>query len=367
MAEQLARVSPEIELCYETFGDPATTPRCCSIMGLGTQMVAWHEDFCERARRPRLLRHPLRQPRHAAARRTSPTRRRRRSAAARARKRDAAAYTLADMAGDAVGAARPPRHRAGAHRRRLDGRDDRPDDRDPLPRARALARLDHVQHRRPAQRPAGARRCSRLAAGRRRATASGYIEHARRSSTRRSARPASSTTRPRCATMIARSASTAAHDAAGPRPPARRRSSPTATARRSCAALTCPRSSSTAPPTSSSRRPAAARPPRRSRARGCSRSTAWATTSRAAPGRRSSTRSPRPPPAPAARPRAAPNGLDHQDQHDREHHDDREDRGRHRPPATGCPSSPGLDWSRVWRPSGGVPTQSSSSGAGMYG
>ena len=33
-------------------------------MGLGTQMIAWHEDFCAAARRARLLRRPLRQPRH---------------------------------------------------------------------------------------------------------------------------------------------------------------------------------------------------------------------------------------------------------------------------------------------------------------
>ena len=34
-----------ITLCYETFGDPAD-PAALLIMGLGMQMVAWHEDFC---------------------------------------------------------------------------------------------------------------------------------------------------------------------------------------------------------------------------------------------------------------------------------------------------------------------------------
>jgi len=34
-----------IELCYETFGDPSD-PALLLIMGLGTQMIAWHEDFC---------------------------------------------------------------------------------------------------------------------------------------------------------------------------------------------------------------------------------------------------------------------------------------------------------------------------------
>lgn len=35
----------DVELCYETFGDPAH-PAVLLIMGLGTQMVGWHEDFC---------------------------------------------------------------------------------------------------------------------------------------------------------------------------------------------------------------------------------------------------------------------------------------------------------------------------------
>ena len=35
----------ELELCYETFGDPAD-PTLLLIMGLGTQMLGWHEDFC---------------------------------------------------------------------------------------------------------------------------------------------------------------------------------------------------------------------------------------------------------------------------------------------------------------------------------
>ena len=46
MAESTCRVG-EIEICYETFGDPAD-PAILLIMGLGTQMVAWHEDFCAR-------------------------------------------------------------------------------------------------------------------------------------------------------------------------------------------------------------------------------------------------------------------------------------------------------------------------------
>ena len=44
MAESFCRVG-DIDICYETFGDPAD-PAMLLIMGLGTQMVAWHDDFC---------------------------------------------------------------------------------------------------------------------------------------------------------------------------------------------------------------------------------------------------------------------------------------------------------------------------------
>src|SRR3954451_13075762 len=46
MPEQLVRVSKEIELCYETFGDPAD-PTALMIMGLATQMIAWPDEMCE--------------------------------------------------------------------------------------------------------------------------------------------------------------------------------------------------------------------------------------------------------------------------------------------------------------------------------
>ena len=35
-----------IEIVYDTFGDPATPPMVL-IMGLGTQMIAWEEEFCQ--------------------------------------------------------------------------------------------------------------------------------------------------------------------------------------------------------------------------------------------------------------------------------------------------------------------------------
>src|SRR3954454_15645602 len=46
MSEQMCRVSDEIELCYETFGDPLK-PTALLVMGLATQMIAWPDEFCE--------------------------------------------------------------------------------------------------------------------------------------------------------------------------------------------------------------------------------------------------------------------------------------------------------------------------------
>jgi pimeloyl-ACP methyl ester carboxylesterase len=46
MREEFCDVGRGVTLCYETFGDPDDTP-ILLIMGLATQMIAWHEDFCE--------------------------------------------------------------------------------------------------------------------------------------------------------------------------------------------------------------------------------------------------------------------------------------------------------------------------------
>jgi pimeloyl-ACP methyl ester carboxylesterase len=46
MAEEFCDVGRGVTLCYETFGDPEDPP-ILLIMGLATQMIAWHEDFCE--------------------------------------------------------------------------------------------------------------------------------------------------------------------------------------------------------------------------------------------------------------------------------------------------------------------------------
>jgi pimeloyl-ACP methyl ester carboxylesterase len=46
MDERFCDVGRGVTLCYETFGDTDDTP-ILLIMGLATQMIAWHEDFCE--------------------------------------------------------------------------------------------------------------------------------------------------------------------------------------------------------------------------------------------------------------------------------------------------------------------------------
>jgi pimeloyl-ACP methyl ester carboxylesterase len=46
MAEEFVDVGRDVTLCYEAFGDPDDPP-IVLIMGLATQMIAWHEDFCE--------------------------------------------------------------------------------------------------------------------------------------------------------------------------------------------------------------------------------------------------------------------------------------------------------------------------------
>lgn len=46
MEEKFCTVG-EVELCYETFGSPSD-PTVLLVMGLGTQMIAWRTEFCER-------------------------------------------------------------------------------------------------------------------------------------------------------------------------------------------------------------------------------------------------------------------------------------------------------------------------------
>jgi pimeloyl-ACP methyl ester carboxylesterase len=100
MPESFCRVG-DVELCYETFGDPAD-PAMLLIMGLGTQMLGWSDDFCtELAARGF---HAIRFDNRDIGRSTlidgvrPPT-----IGQILRRDRRAAGYVLADMAGDAVG------------------------------------------------------------------------------------------------------------------------------------------------------------------------------------------------------------------------------------------------------------------------
>ncbi len=100
MSEQFAQVG-ELEICFETFGDPAD-PAMLLIMGLGTQMVAWHDDFCAglASRGFFVIRHDNRD----IGRSTHLTHRKPPSLVQLVlRDRRRAPYTLADMAGDSVG------------------------------------------------------------------------------------------------------------------------------------------------------------------------------------------------------------------------------------------------------------------------
>jgi pimeloyl-ACP methyl ester carboxylesterase len=100
MSEETARVG-DVELCYETFGDPAH-PALLLVMGLATQMLGWREAFCAQIAERGF--HVVRYDNRDVGRSTKftshppPTR-------AQLLRRDAraAAYTLADMAGDGIG------------------------------------------------------------------------------------------------------------------------------------------------------------------------------------------------------------------------------------------------------------------------
>ena len=65
-----------IELFYETFGEPDGEP-LLFVMGLGAQAHVWDERAAPGVRRPRLLRHPVRQPRRRAVDQAGGHRRRR--------------------------------------------------------------------------------------------------------------------------------------------------------------------------------------------------------------------------------------------------------------------------------------------------
>jgi pimeloyl-ACP methyl ester carboxylesterase len=100
MAESLCRVG-DVEICFETFGDPAD-PALLLIMGLGTQMLGWHEDFCAdlAGRGFHVIRYDNRDIGRSTILDSYPA-----PTVGQLIRRDkrAAAYTLAEMAADGVG------------------------------------------------------------------------------------------------------------------------------------------------------------------------------------------------------------------------------------------------------------------------
>ena len=100
MDERFAQVG-EIELCYETFGEP-DRPAVLLVMGLGTQMIGWHGDFCAQLAERGF--HVIRYDNRDAGRSTHlsdrPAPKPREIVTRRIRE---PAYLLADMAADGVG------------------------------------------------------------------------------------------------------------------------------------------------------------------------------------------------------------------------------------------------------------------------
>ncbi len=115
MSEQFCDVGRGVTLCYESFGE-RSNPTALLIMGLGTQMVAWHEDFCrELAARDlyvvRFDNRDIGRSTHMSGRPPS-------VAQLLTRSSRAARYTIGDMADDAAGLLREldlaPAHVIGA-------------------------------------------------------------------------------------------------------------------------------------------------------------------------------------------------------------------------------------------------------------
>jgi pimeloyl-ACP methyl ester carboxylesterase len=100
VTEQIAALG-DVELCYETFGDRAD-PAVLLVMGLATQMLGWHEDLCAQLaeRGFFVIRFDNRDSGRSTWLSDAPPPTLRQLA-----RRDprAAAYSVADMAADAVG------------------------------------------------------------------------------------------------------------------------------------------------------------------------------------------------------------------------------------------------------------------------
>jgi pimeloyl-ACP methyl ester carboxylesterase len=98
--EQFCNVGRGITLCHEAFGDPSD-PTALLIMGLGTQMVAWQEDFCLQLAGRGL--HVVRFDNRDVGRSTHLRGRPPTAAQLLTRSKRAAEYRITDMADDAAG------------------------------------------------------------------------------------------------------------------------------------------------------------------------------------------------------------------------------------------------------------------------
>jgi pimeloyl-ACP methyl ester carboxylesterase len=115
VSEQFCDVGGGITLCYETVGDPAD-PTALLVMGLGTQMIAWQEDFCRQlaGRGLHVVRFDNRDIGHSTHLHGRPPT----LPQLLLRSKRAGVYTIADMADDAAGLLREldlaPAHVIGA-------------------------------------------------------------------------------------------------------------------------------------------------------------------------------------------------------------------------------------------------------------
>jgi pimeloyl-ACP methyl ester carboxylesterase len=100
MAEMTCTVG-DLDIAYETFGDPAD-PALLLVMGLGTQMLGWHEELCEAiaARGFHVIRFDYRDIGRSTALKDLPVPKLWQLAM---RSKKAAAYSLEDMADDGFG------------------------------------------------------------------------------------------------------------------------------------------------------------------------------------------------------------------------------------------------------------------------
>ena len=149
-----------VTLAYDSFGDEAAET-ILLIAGLGTQMIRWAVPFCRElvTRGYRVVRFDNRD----TGRSTHFTEHGAMDFSALAAtlaegRRPELAYTLDDMASDALGLLDVLSIRRAKRRRSLDGRHDRPDHGKRAPVPRSLAYLDDVEHRQPVSATGCARR-----------------------------------------------------------------------------------------------------------------------------------------------------------------------------------------------------------------